>query len=323
MTDASELEIIENAPPLPNEKPRIVHGRVMQASSTERMIAACGGALVTSLLMTPLDVVKTRLQSQEISGIRHLDGTLDGLAKIVRYEGPAALFRGLSAGLVMSVPATVTYFVGYDYIRDHIQQSRFNDTMFHHYSPLWAGGVARTVAAAFVSPLELFRTRIQAAEGSEGFSAVWKGITQMVQQEGPATLWRGLLPTMLRDVPFSAVYWMGYEKVKHHLNTKHHDTLSNFQTAFLAGASSGMTAAVLTHPFDVIKTQRQVSCGHDARIGRLIQMIATTQGYRGFFRGVVPRVFKVAPSCAIMISSYEVGKRFFADRRHIAFSSAS
>lgn len=64
----------------------------------------------------------------------------------------------------------------------------------------------------------------------------------MVQQEGPATLWRGLLPTMLRDVPFSAVYWMGYEKVKHHLNTKHHDTLSNFQTAFLAGASSGMVS---------------------------------------------------------------------------------
>lgn len=52
MTDASELEIIENAPPLPHEKPRIVHGRVMQASSTERMIAACGGALVTSLLST-------------------------------------------------------------------------------------------------------------------------------------------------------------------------------------------------------------------------------------------------------------------------------
>ena len=96
----------------------------------------------------------------------------------------------------------------------------------------------------------------------------------------------------------------------------------------------------MTHPFDVIKTQRQVSYGHDARIGRLIQTIATTQGYRGFFRGklrkqekmivglivvvgVVPRVFKVAPSCAIMISSYEVGKRFFADRRHIALSSAS
>lgn len=27
-------------------------------------------------LVTPLDVVKTRLQTQELSGVRHLDGTL-------------------------------------------------------------------------------------------------------------------------------------------------------------------------------------------------------------------------------------------------------
>ena len=66
------------------------------------------------------------------------------MVKIVRNEGPLALFRGLSAGLVMAVPSTVIYFVGYDYIRDQIKQSRFGDTAVHDYSPLWAGGVARS-----------------------------------------------------------------------------------------------------------------------------------------------------------------------------------
>lgn len=85
----------------------------------------------------------------------------------------------------------------------------------------------------------------------------------MLQQQGPATLWRGLLPTMLRDVPFSgncllyakdrvvgvcnrfakiiAIYWMGYERIKHRLTSgTQQDTLSSFQTSFIAGASSGM-----------------------------------------------------------------------------------
>ncbi|KAI9492711.1 mitochondrial carrier domain-containing protein [Zychaea mexicana] len=317
MTDTSELEIIENSPPFQHEQVKIRRGTLNQASSTERMFSACAGALVTSTLMTPLDVVKTRLQSQEATGYRHLNGTTDGLVKIMRIEGPLALFRGLSAGLVMAIPSTVIYFVGYDYIRDHIRQSRFGNTAVHDYSPLWAGGVARTVAAAVISPIELFRTRMQAVEGADGFPAVWRGIMQMVQREGMVSLWRGLLPTMLRDVPFSGLYWMGYEQIKQYLSSKNsnQDTLSNFQSSFIAGASSGMFAAVVTTPFDVIKTQRQVNSGDDARIMRLIRKTRIAEGYRGFFRGVVPRVVKVAPSCAIMISSYEVGKRFFAERR--------
>lgn len=60
----------------------------------------------------------------------------------------------------------------------------------------------------------------------------------MVQKEGPKALWRGLIPTMLRDVPFSAVYWMGYEKIKHRLQKR--QDMSHFQIAFLSGAGSGM-----------------------------------------------------------------------------------
>lgn len=66
------------------------------------------------------------------------------MIRIVRHEGPFALFRGLSAGLVMAIPSTVIYFVGYDYIRDQTRQSRFVHTAIHDYSPLWAGGVARS-----------------------------------------------------------------------------------------------------------------------------------------------------------------------------------
>ena len=52
MTDTSELEIIENSAPFQHEQIKIRPGTINQASSTERMISACAGALVTSILST-------------------------------------------------------------------------------------------------------------------------------------------------------------------------------------------------------------------------------------------------------------------------------
>lgn len=82
-----------------------------------------------------------------------------------------------------------------------------------------------------------------------------------------------------------------------------------------------MVAATLTLPFDVVKTQRQMSLGaveamrvKPPRVDStwlLLRRIQAESGTRGLFAGFLPRIIKAAPSCAIMISTYEFGKSFF------------
>jgi solute carrier family 25, member 39/40 len=62
----------------------------------------------------------------------------------MRYEGVPSLWRGLSPALAMSIPATIVYFVGYDALRDTTRQRIGEDSFLYQYSPLWAGGVARS-----------------------------------------------------------------------------------------------------------------------------------------------------------------------------------
>ncbi|KAI8878523.1 mitochondrial carrier [Backusella circina FSU 941] len=296
-----------------------VKSHVIKANSStlERIISAFAGSVVTMVFMTPLDVIKTRLQ--ESSNV-HYKGTLDGFSKIVRHEGVFALWRSFVPSLAMAVPSTSIYFVGYDYIRDTIKATEYANTNLDIYAPLWAGGIARAVASLAVSPIELFRTRMQSTKGTGGFIDVWNGVGDMVRVQGPQALWRGFLPTMLRDVPFSAFYWMGYEAMKEHLESR--EDLSHFQVAFISGATSGTVAAAATTPFDVIKTQRQVSSSAEgAKFSFIVKSILETDGSSGFLRGVVPRTLKVAPACAIMISSYEMGKHFFADRKQQYYST--
>lgn len=256
------------------------------------------------------------------------NGTWDGMTKIVRHEGLTSLWKGLSPTLAISIPATVIYFVGYDYLREEMIRNMAPPSQ--PYAPLLSGALSRTIAATIISPIELLRTRMQSAEAAnKSFQQIIQDICSMVRTSGPKSLWRGLTPTLLRDVPFSAIYWGCYEYIKPKLSITFSDssspsTFQNFQTAFFSGAFAGTIAATITTPFDVIKTTKQVSkdlptSSVSARVQKdgtlkLARNIVEAEGYKGLFKGLSPRIAKVAPACAIMISSYELGKIFFSHR---------
>ncbi|KAJ2558014.1 Carrier protein, mitochondrial [Coemansia sp. RSA 1933] len=254
-----------------------------------------------------------------------IKGTFGGMRHIARTEGLSTLWRGLSPTLVASGPSTVIYFVGYDYLRQGIGKrmlARDGLAPYEKYSSLLAGCAARTAAVTAISPIELVRTRMQAS-ATHDFRTVMQGISAGIRKDGLGTLWRGLVPTLWRDVPFSAIYWFGYERWRERIyeplfeyNEQSADVFSRMTVAFCSGASSGIVAAALTIPFDVAKTRRQIEQHANPKsnivqhnsLSQIIRHIVSTEGPRGLFTGLTPRLMKVAPSCAIMISSYELGK---------------
>lgn len=92
-------------------------------------------------------------------------------------------------------------------------------------------------AATVVSPVELIRTKLQAQKQS--YRELTSCIRSAVQSEGWLSLWRGLGPTLLRDVPFSAMYWYNYETCKRRLCEHYHIREPTFAISFASGALSG------------------------------------------------------------------------------------
>ncbi|XP_050446463.1 probable mitochondrial glutathione transporter SLC25A40 [Cataglyphis hispanica] len=318
----------------------------------QQIVAACTGAFITSVFVTPLDVVKIRLQTQQkamlsnkcflyCNGLMdHLcpcangkmpewmkrngkfHGTVDALIKISKTEGVISLWSGLSPTLVLAIPATVVYFVSYEQLRLYLKDTynrefrkRGNNVEQPFWIPVLAGGTARIWAATLVSPLELIRTKMQSQKLS--YAEITQAMKTVVKYSGISGLWMGLSTTLLRDVPFSAIYWLNYETIKKIFYTSH----QTFTFNLVAGAVSGSIAAVLTIPFDVVKTHRQIEMGEkeiysdkpirSSNTWSIIQRIYHQNGLKGLFTGLTPRLVKVAPACAIMIATFEHGKRFF------------
>lgn len=182
---------------------------------------------------------------------------------------------------------------------------------FPSVAPLAAGVFARSIVSSVVSPLELIRTNLQSTPTSPNaprtLKSVLGALEGIVRAHGVRHLWRGLEPTLWRDVPFSGLYWASYEGMKRRFEKRGR---SGPSVAFVCGATSGTAAALLTSPFDVLKTRRQALVmsmpGERTHALPLLQQMIRTEGVSALFAGLGPRIAKIAPACGIMIASYEV-----------------
>lgn len=142
----------------------------------------------------------------------------------------------------MAIPSSAIYMLGYEYLLQQISPlftgtsdaaantsslnrpaSSDRPTAQFTPAPLVAGSLARTLSATVISPIEMFRTRLQALptgmsvaadarfetdsivanHAPPTYASTATEMRDLVRGKGLTILWRGLGPTLWRDVPFS------------------------------------------------------------------------------------------------------------------------
>ena len=83
--------------------------------------SSCVAGTTASILTSPLDLVKTRLQVQNSNpALFDYAGPLDALIKIVKNEGPKALFDGVAARIIWLTPRISIAVSMYEYIKSNV-----------------------------------------------------------------------------------------------------------------------------------------------------------------------------------------------------------
>lgn len=132
----------------------------------------------------------------------------------------------------------------------------------------------------------------------------------IVRNLGIVGLYKGVGACLLRDVPFSMIYFPTYAHLKK-------DVFGETQTKSLgvvqlltAGAIAGMPAAYLTTPADVIKTRLQVEARKgEATYSGLVDAAKTIykeEGFKAFFKGGPARILRSSPQFGFTLAAYEV-----------------
>ncbi|OAY61874.1 nicotinamide adenine dinucleotide transporter 1, chloroplastic isoform X1 [Manihot esculenta] len=198
-----------------------------------------------------------------------------------------------------------------------------------------AGAAAGVIAATFVCPLDVIKTRFQvhglpkldngSIKGIKG-SLIVGSLEQIKQKEGLRGMYRGLGPTVLALLPNWAVYFTIYEQLKCFLSSNDENHLS-IGANVIAASGAGAATTIFTNPLWVVKTRLQTQ---GMRAGVVpyrstlsaLRRIAHEEGIRGLYSGLVPALAGIS-HVAIQFPTYETIKFYLADRDNTTMDKLS
>lgn len=262
---------------------------------TKSFLAGVISGSLSTILLQPLDLVKTRLQSPVYIGTNV--GMISIAANVVRQETFFGLWRGLWPSLTRCAPGVGIYFGTLHWLR-----SNFGSANPKALESLMMGMTARSIAAILVLPITVIKTRYES--GTFKYTGLASALALTYKTEGFRGLYSGLGPTLLRDVPFSGIYLMFYTKIKSitqpHLFGEF-EPMMNFCNGVMAGAF----ASFMTQPADVVKTNMQLDPNLQRSTWKTVLFVYQGRGVLGFWRGIVPRTLRRTIMTALSWTVFE------------------
>lgn len=294
------------------------------ASAAVNFIAGGGAGMMEALVCHPLDTIKVRMQLSRRArapGAPKRGFIMTG-REIVKKETPMGLYKGLGAVLTGIVPKMAIRFTSYESYKQLLadKQTGIVSTQSTFLAGLAAGV---TEAVAVVCPMEVIKIRLQAQHHSMAdpldvpkYRNAAHCLYTVVREEGFGALYRGVSLTALRQGTNQAANFTAYTLFKAKLQELQPqyatDPLPSWQTTII-GLISGAMGPFSNAPIDTIKTrlQRAPSMPGTTALGRITAIMSDMfkqEGMKAFYKGITPRVMRVAPGQAVTFTVYEALK---------------
>lgn len=164
--------------------------------------------LANTVLSSPIEHIRIRLQTQPHGAGRLYAGPLDCIAKLSRSPDVArGLYRGTSVTLLREAQAYGCWFLAFEYM---MQSDARRNGVARAEIPTWKialyGGLAGEALWISSYPFDVIKSKMQTDGFGEGmrYKTMRDAFAQTWRQEGAMGFWRGIGPTLLRAMPVSA-----------------------------------------------------------------------------------------------------------------------
>ncbi|RMZ77641.1 hypothetical protein DV738_g4291, partial [Chaetothyriales sp. CBS 135597] len=280
---------------------------------------------VTHGALTPVDVVKTRIQ---LEPAKYTKGMIGTFRQVVAEEGAGALLTGFG-------PTAAGYFLqgafkfgGYEFFKQQSIGLLGYETAANNRTAVYLASSALAEFFADIALCPLEATRIRLVSQPTFASGLLSGFSKILSQEGIGAFYSGFGPILFKQVPYTMAKFVVYEKVSEAAWKSIDKTTASDGTKTLVNLGSGLiagfAAAIISQPADTMlsKINKTKGAPGESTTSRLIK-IAKELGLRGSFTGIGTRLVMVGTLTAGQFAIYGDIKRIIGAEGGVEIASVS
>jgi solute carrier family 25 phosphate transporter 3 len=260
-------------------------------------IMACG---LTHAFICPLDIVKCRMQVDPTQ----YKSIGDAFSKIRATEGVKGLTLGFLPTLVGYSLQGFGKFGFYEIFKDVYAKIAGSEENIYKYRTIGfalSSASAEVIADVLLCPWEAVKVRIQTSKAGTFPTSTGAAFAKIKADEGMNGLYKGLTPLWARQIPYTVVKFVAFERTVEafytHVFTKPKSEYTKSQqlsVTFLSGYIAGVLCALVSQPADtmVSKLNNVKSDGQTSNMENMKKIYAQI-GFSGLWRGLGARIIMV------------------------------
>ena len=260
-------------------------------------IFACG---LTHMVVTPLDVVKCRRQVDP----KMYKSLGEGLStiKATKGLGSQGLFLGWQPTLIGYSAQGFGKFGFYEIFKD-VYKNMLGEKAAQYQTVgfMVSSACAEVIADCLLCPFESIKVRMQTAKEGTFPTTLSKGYAEIKATEGTNGLYKGLVPLMMRQVPYTMVKFGAFENtVKFCYRNiwkkpkNEYSKATQLSITFLSGYFAGIFCAIVSHPADTMVSKiNGFKADVPVSTGVIVKKIYAEIGFAGLWNGLGTRILMV------------------------------
>ncbi|KAL1331003.1 hypothetical protein HN51_048262 [Arachis hypogaea] len=267
--------------------------------------AIAGAAAKT--VTAPLDRIKILMQTHGViagkASAKKAISLIEAITVIGKEEGIKGYWKGNLPQVIRVIPYSAVQLFAYETYKKIFSGK---DGKLSVLGRLAAGAFAGMTSTFVTYPLDVLRLRLAVEPGYRTMSEV---ALSMLREEGFASFYYGLGPSLIGIAPYIAVNFCVFDLLKKSLPEKYQ---KRTETSLLTAVLSASLATLTCYPLDTVRRQMQLKGTPYKTVLDAISGIVARDGFIGLYRGFVPNALKNLPNSSIRLTTYDIVKRLIA-----------
>lgn len=285
--------------------PQALLGLVPDKAAVFTAAAIAGASAKT--MTAPLDRIKLLMQTHGVrvaqEGTKKAIGFIEAITAIGQNEGVKGYWKGNLPQVIRVIPYSAVQLFSYEMYK---KLFKGEDVELSVRGRLAAGACAGMTSTFITYPLDVLRLRLAVEPGYRTMSEV---ALNMLKEEGIASFYYGLGPSLISIAPYIAVNFCMFDLLKKSLPE---NVQKRPQTSLLSALISASCATLTCYPLDTVRRQMQMRGTPYKTVLEALSGIIEQDGVVGLYRGFVANALKTLPASSIRLTVFDYLKGLIA-----------